>query len=163
MSTFHIRKGVRQDLPAVLELIRELALFEKAPEQVTNTLEAMEQDGFGPHAVFGFHVAEIEGAIVGMALYFFKYSTWKGKGLYLDDLVVTEKHRSRGIGTALFNAYMKVAVDAGVKQAHWQVLDWNEPAIRFYKKYDANFDGEWFNVKLNKEQLQQFQSQNASI
>lgn len=155
-TTFTIRRGLREDLPAVLGLIRELALFEKAPEQVTNNLADMEKDGFGPEAVFGFHVAELEGTIVGVALYFFKYSTWKGKGLYLDDLVVTEKHRGKGIGTALFDAYMRVAVDAGVKQAHWQVLDWNEPAIRMYRKLHASIDGSWLNCKLDEQQIKSY-------
>ncbi|MFM2207493.1 MAG: hypothetical protein RL213_1468 [Bacteroidota bacterium] len=157
MSTeFTVRKGTREDLPAVLELIKELALYEKAPEQVTNTLEAMEKDGFGPEAVFNFHVAVVKGAVVGVALYFFKYSTWKGKGLFLDDLVVTEKLRGQGIGSALFNAFILEARRAGVKQVHWQVLDWNEPAIRFYRKINASIDGTWLDCKLTEEQIRLF-------
>src|SRR5450432_1422725 len=112
MSTpekIEIRKGTKGDLPAVLSLIRELALFEKAPEQVTNTVSDMEIDGFGENSVFEFYVGELNEQIVGIAIYFIKYSTWKGKGLYLDDLIVTEKHRGKGIGTKLLNAFMMEA------------------------------------------------------
>lgn len=155
-ETFVIRKGNKEDLPAVLELIRELALFEKAPEQVTNTLDAMEQDGFGEKPVFGLHVAEMDGAVVGMALYFVKYSTWKGKGLYLDDLVVTEKHRGKGIGTKLLSAYLQVAKEINAQQAHWQVLDWNTPAIDLYKKMGASIEQEWLDCKLTAAQIREF-------
>ena len=154
MDNLIIRKGKKEDLPAVLGLIRELALFEKAPEQVTNTLAAMEADGFGEKPVFELHVAEWNGEVVGMALYFVKYSTWKGKGLYLDDLVVTEKHRGKGIGTKLLRAYLTVAQEIRARQAHWQVLDWNEPALNFYRKYAANLDGEWINGKLLLSEIQ---------
>lgn len=153
MEKLVIRKGTEADLPAVLELIRELALFEKAPEQVTNTLEAMKQDAFGDKPVFSFHVAALDGRVVGMAVYFVKYSTWKGKGLYLDDLMVTEQHRGKGIGSALFNAYMQEAKKIGAKQAHWQVLDWNEPAIRLYRKINATIDATWLDCKLTEEQI----------
>src|SRR4051812_33569338 len=98
-----IRKGTKQDLPALLQLIYELAEFEKAPDAVTNTVADMEKDGFGDKPVFEFYVAELDGVIVGVALYFTKYSTWKGKGLYLDDLIVTEKHRGKGIGKMLLD------------------------------------------------------------
>jgi GNAT superfamily N-acetyltransferase len=156
MEQLVIRKGTEADLPAVLELIRELALFEKAPEQVTNTLSAMKQDAFGSKPVFDFHVAELSGHVVGMAVYFVKYSTWKGKGLYLDDLMVTEQHRGKGIGSALFNAYMKEAMMMGAKQAHWQVLDWNEPAIRLYRKINASIDATWLDCKLTEEQINHY-------
>jgi GNAT superfamily N-acetyltransferase len=151
-----IRPGKREDLPQVLELIRELALFEKAPEEVINTLERMEEDGFGKNPCYRLLVAEMEGAIQGMALYFIKYSTWKGKGIYLDDLVVREKYRGRGIGRQLFEAVLAKAKKEGARQLHWQVLDWNEPAIRFYRKYNANFDSEWIDCKLNEEQIHNF-------
>jgi GNAT superfamily N-acetyltransferase len=155
-----IRKGKKEDLPEVLALIRELALFEKAPEQVTNTLAAMESDGFSNHPVFGFHVATLNGKVVGMALYFIKYSTWKGKGLYLDDLVVTEQHRGKGIGTQLFNAYIAEARKVNANQVHWQVLDWNTPAISLYKKIGASLETEWLDCKLNREQLLAYCEQN---
>jgi GNAT superfamily N-acetyltransferase len=156
MDNLIIRKGKKEDLPAVLGLIRELALFEKAPEQVTNTLAAMEADGFGEKPVFELHVAEWNGEVVGMALYFVKYSTWKGKGLYLDDLVVTEKHRGKGIGTKLLRAYLTVAQEIRARQAHWQVLDWNTPAIDLYRKMGASIEGEWLDCKLTEEQIRQY-------
>ena len=151
-----IRPATKADLPAIMQLIRELALFEKAPEQVTNTLAAMEADGFGEKPVFELHVAEWNGEVVGMALYFVKYSTWKGKGLYLDDLVVTEKHRGKGIGTKLLRAYLTVAQEIRARQAHWQVLDWNTPAIDLYRKMGASIEGEWLDCKLTEEQIRQY-------
>lgn len=160
MEDIIVRKGRKEDLPAVLELIRELALFEKAPEEVTNTLAAMEADGFGEHPVFGLHVAETDDKIVGMALYFMKYSTWKGKGLYLDDLVVTQQYRGKGIGTRLFNAYVDEALLLNVNQLHWQVLDWNTPAITMYKNIGAHLDTEWVNCKMTREQLLSYSEKN---
>jgi GNAT superfamily N-acetyltransferase len=148
-----IRKGEKSDLPQVLLLIRELALFEKAPDAVTNTVKEMERDGFSDHPVFGFHVAELDGTIAGMALYFVKYSTWKGKGLYLDDLIVSEKYRSKGIGKKLFDAFMQEAKAIGAKQVHWQVLDWNTPAVEFYKKLGSSIEEEWWDCKMTEEQI----------
>ena len=144
-----IRKGRKQDLPSVLDLINELALFEKAPEQVINTVNDMEKDGFGKNPVFNFYVAELNNTIVGIAVYFIKYSTWKGKGLYLDDLFVTEKFRGKGIGKKLFDIIIEEAKNVNAKQLHWQVLDWNTPAINFYKKYGATVDAEWLDCKLH--------------
>lgn len=156
---FEIRKGKPQDLPSVLQLIHELAEFEKAPDAVTNTLEEMQRDGFGENPVFGFHVAELDGIIAGMALYFVKYSTWKGKGLYLDDLIVSEKYRGKGIGKKLFDAFMLEAKTIGAKQVHWQVLDWNTPAIDFYKKMNASVDAEWLDCKMTEEQIEKYNVQ----
>jgi len=147
----NIRKGEKKDLPAVFELVKELALFEKAPHAVTNTVKDMEQDF--SNAVFDFHIAELDGKIVGIALYFVKYSTWKGKGLYLDDLIVSEKHRGKGIGKKLLDAFMQEAKSIGAKQVHWQVLDWNTPAIDFYKKINATVDAEWLDCKMNETQI----------
>ena len=147
-SAIFIRKGTKQDIPTVLDLIRELALFEKAPEQVTNTIKNMEADGFGEKPAFDFYVAELEKKIVGIAVYFIKYSTWKGKGLYLDDLFVTEEHRGKGIGKKLFDQIITEAKRINAKQLHWQVLDWNTPAIEFYKKYGATIDAEWLDCKI---------------
>ena len=144
-----IRKGTKLDLPSVLDLINELALFEKAPEQVINTVNDMEKDGFGKNPVFNFYVAELNNTIVGIAVYFIKYSTWKGKGLYLDDLFVTEKFRGKGIGKKLFDIIIEEAKNVNAKQLHWQVLDWNTPAINFYKKYGATVDAEWLDCKLH--------------
>ena len=148
-----VRKGTPADVPAVLCLIRELASYEKAPLEVTNTEEDMLRDGFGEHPVYRMLVAELNGNVVGMAIYFIKYSTWKGKGVYLDDIVVTEPMRGQGIGAMLFKAVMQDARDMDAKQMHWQVLDWNEPAIRFYQRYGCDFDSEWINCKLNRGQI----------
>lgn len=151
-----IRKGMKSDLPGVLALIRELAEFEQAPDAVTNTVEDMERDGFGTNPVFGFHVAEDQGKIVGMALYFVKYSTWKGKGFYLDDFFVTEKYRNRGIGKKLFDEYVKEAKLAGATHLHWQVLDWNKKAIDFYNRLHARIEPEWWDCKLDKTQMENY-------
>lgn len=151
-----IRKGTKEDMPAVHALIRELALYEKAPQEVTNTVADMLLDGFGPHPVFYCLVAEENGVVNGIAIYHLKYSTWKGKGIYLDDIIVTEKMRGKGIGKLLFAEVIRDAKRMKAKQLHWQVLDWNEPAIAFYKKYQASFDPEWLNCKLNESQIEQF-------
>jgi len=148
-----IRKGEKKDLQAVLDLINELAAFEKAPDAVTNTVKDMEQDGFGINPVYRFHVAEVDGKIVGIALYYIKYSTWVGKGLYLDDLVITEQYRRKGIGKKLFDAFMNESKSMGAKQVHWQVLDWNTPAIEFYKKIGSTIDAEWLDCKMLEPQI----------
>jgi GNAT superfamily N-acetyltransferase len=150
MSTENIiiRKGKKEDLQEVLDLVRELALFEKAPEQVTNTVRDMEIDGFGKDPVFDFYVAELNDRIIGIAVYFIKYSTWKGKGLYLDDLLVTQEYRGMGIGKKLFEQIIQEAKNINAKQLHWQVLDWNTPAIEFYKKYGATIEAEWLDCKI---------------
>ncbi|CAN5442181.1 GNAT family N-acetyltransferase [soil metagenome] len=149
-----IRRAKKEDMPAVHALIYELAVFEKAPEAVTNTILAMEEDGFGKTPVFHCQVAEVDGEIIGIVIYFIKYSTWKGKGIYLEDLVVTEKMRGKGIGKLLFDAVMKDAVALNAQQLHWQVLDWNQPAIQFYKKYAAQLDEEWINCKLDRSSME---------
>ena len=148
-----VRKGTKEDMQSVHALICELAEYEKAPHEVTNTVSDMVRDGFGEHPVFYCLVAEIENKVVGMAIYFVKYSTWKGKGVYLDDIVVTESMRGKKVGKQLFDAVMKHAYTLGAQQLHWQVLDWNEPAINFYKKYNAQMDGEWINCKLTNREL----------
>jgi GNAT superfamily N-acetyltransferase len=154
-----IRKGEKKDLPDVLRLVHELADFEKAPDAVTNTVTDMERDGFGENPVFNFHMAELDGKIVGVALYFIKYSTWKGKGLYLDDLFVSEKYRGKGIGKKLFDAFMNEAKLSGAKQVHWQVLDWNTPAIDFYKKLGSTIEAEWWDCKMTEEQIFGYQNE----
>jgi GNAT superfamily N-acetyltransferase len=153
-----IRKGRKEDLPYVLNLIHELAEFEKAPDAVTNTVKDMEQDGFSDRPVFDFHVAIVDEKIVGIAVYFVKYSTWVGKGLYLDDLMVTEKMRGKGIGQKLFNAFMEEAKRINAKQVHWQVLDWNTPAIDFYKKMNASIDPQWWDCKMTEEQIKNYKA-----
>lgn len=148
-----VRKGTKEDMPPVHALICELAEYEKAPHEVSNTVEDMIRDGFGDKPVFFCLVAEENGQILGMAIYHLKYSTWKGKGVYLDDIVVTEKRRGEGIGKLLFDEVLREARNAGARQLHWQVLDWNEPAIRFYRKYNASFDAEWINCKLYEKDI----------
>ena len=148
-----IRKGNKSDVPAVFNLMMELAIFEKGEHLVTNTMEQMTEDGFGKNPVYGLLVAETENKIVGMAIYFIKYSTWKGKGIFLEDLIVTEKFRKHGIGKKLFEAVIAEAKKMNAKTMHWQVLDWNAPAIDFYKKYNCTFENEWVDCKLTAAQL----------
>ena len=159
MSTLQnvsIRQGTREDLPQVLDLIKELAEYERAPQEVDNTVERMEEDGFGPNKVFDFIVAEANGQIVGIALYFWSYSTWKGKCMYLEDFVVREEYRRTGLGKQIFEELIKIAKVNDARRLSWQVLDWNEPAINFYKKIGANLDPEWLNGRLTYEQLKAY-------
>ncbi|EFK56391.1 N-acetyltransferase family protein [Sphingobacterium spiritivorum] len=149
MQEVIIREAVKTDCPAMLELIKELALFEKAPEQVTVTMEEFEESGFGNNPVWGAFVAEVSGNIVGISLYYIRYSTWKGRRLYLEDLIVTEQMRGTGIGKKLLDQTVEYSKSKGYSGMMWQVLDWNTPAIEFYKKYQATFDGEWLNVSIN--------------
>lgn len=151
-----IRKGQKEDLPMVLELIKELAVYEKAPAEVTVTIKELDQDGFAENPLFHFFVGEVDNTIVALALYYIKYSTWKGKCIFLEDIIVTEVYRKSGIGKKLFNEVVKVAKEMKVKRLEWQVLNWNEPAIQFYKKLHANFDEEWINCKLTEEQIQEY-------
>lgn len=149
-----IRKGDKKDLSHVLGLIKELAIYEKAPNEVEVTVAQMEEWGFGKDKQFDFFVAEKDGKIVGLALYYYKYSTWKGKCLFLEDIIVTESERKHGFGKLLFDAVAQVAKKDKVKRMEWQVLEWNEPAIKFYKKTPTVFDNEWVNCKLTYEELQ---------
>ena len=153
-NSINIRPGLKSDLPRVLELVKELALFERAPHEVTNTVALMEQDGFGPAPIYGFFVAENENGIVGISLYYWRYSTWKGKRLYLEDIIVTEKERGSGIGKLLFDRTMQKAIEENCSGMMWQVLEWNEPAIKFYKKYGAKLDDEWTNCTLERDQIE---------
>ncbi|MBL0315463.1 MAG: GNAT family N-acetyltransferase [Flavobacteriales bacterium] len=153
MNDVQIRRGLPGDIPQTLQLVRELALFERAPQEVTNTEAMMLEDGFGPNPVFGLFVAESEGKIVGIAIHYVRYSTWKGKMLYLEDIVVTENQRGNGIGHLLFEACMDYAIEKNYEGMIWQVLDWNKDAIRFYKKYEAVLDPEWVNGKLSRSMM----------
>ena len=153
-----IRRCVKKDLPRVLELVRELAEYEGAPHEVTNTVAQMELDGFGVNPIFGGFVAEIEGVIMGISLYYWRYSTWKGRRLYLEDIIITEKERGRGAGKLLFDRTMQYALDEGCSGMMWQVLGWNEPAIKFYKKYGAKLDDEWTNCSLERDQIERLLS-----
>jgi len=148
-----IRKGTKDDMQAVHDLILELALYEKAPEEVTNTVEDMIRDGFSDNPIFHCLVATTNEKVIGMAIYFIKYSTWKGRGIYLDDIVVTESMRGNNVGKQLLDAVIQHSYDLNAQQLHWQVLDWNEPAIKFYKKFPTNFDSEWINCKLSRAEM----------
>jgi GNAT superfamily N-acetyltransferase len=155
-TSINIRTGTKQDLPRVLELIKELAEYERASHEVINTVELMEQDGYGASPIYGLFVAETERVIVGISIYYWRYSTWKGKRLYLEDIVVTEKERGQGIGKLLFERTMQHALDEHCSGMMWQVLEWNEPAINFYKKYGARLDGEWINGTLEADQIREY-------
>lgn len=143
-----MRRATRNDCPRLLELVKELALYEKAPEEVTVTREHFENSGFGEKPVWWAFVAEENGFIHGFALYYIRYSTWKGQAMYLEDIVVTESSRGKGIGKLLMDRLIIEARERGFKRIVWQVLEWNEPAINFYKKYNATFDGEWLNAGI---------------
>ena len=144
-----IRKAVRKDCARMMELIQELATYEKAPDEVTVSLSHFEESGFSPKPVWWAFVAEVSGVVVGMALYYVRYSTWKGQRMYLEDILVTEEMRGKKIGSLLFDALIQEAKDKKFMGMNWQVLDWNEPAINFYKKYNARFDPEWLNCSIS--------------
>jgi GNAT superfamily N-acetyltransferase len=133
----------------MLELIRELAEYEKAPQEVTVSYEHFEESGFGPSPVWWAFVAEADGEVQGFALYYIRYSTWKGQRMYLEDIIVTEAMRGKGLGKLLFDQLITEAKDKGLNGIVWQVLEWNEPAINFYKKYRASFDPEWINCSIS--------------
>lgn len=143
-----IRKATRQDCPRLLELIQELADYEKAPDEVTVTLFHFEESGFGDKPVWWAFVAEENGIILGFALYYIRYSTWKGQRMYLEDILVTNAARGKGIGSLLMDRLIVEAKEKGFSGMMWQVLNWNEPAINFYKKYKVTFDEEWTNCIL---------------
>jgi len=143
-----IRKGKIEDLPELLDLIIELAVYEKAENEVSNTIERMKEDGFGNNPVYGFLVAEEGGKVVGASIYYYRYSTWKGKRIYLEDLIVNENWRGKGIGRKLFEQTIAIGKESNCTGMMWQVLDWNKSAINFYKKYHTEFDEEWINCHL---------------
>jgi len=149
----NIRIAQKEDCPRLMELVNELALFEKAPEEVTVSLHEFEDAGFGSNPVWKAFVAQDGDLIIGFALYYIRYSTWKGRRVYLEDLIVTEAHRGAGAGKLLFNRIIQEARELGVSGMVWQVLDWNEPAIKFYNKYEANIEAGWLNASLPKEKF----------
>lgn len=151
-----IRPATAKDVPAMMKLVHELAEFEKAPQEVLNTEEQMLEEGFGQNPAFRALVAEIEGVVCGMSLFYYSYSTWKGKSIYIDDIIVAEHFRGNGVGRALIEATIQIAKEEGVGKLHWQVLDWNEPAIKFYQKYHPSFDSEWINCAISKDNLASF-------
>ena len=148
-----IREARKEDCRRLLELVNELAVFEKAPHEVTVSMEEFIDAGFGANPVWKAFVAETEGQIQGFALYYIRYSTWKGCRLYLEDLLVTEAMRCKGIGKKLFERILIEAKEKGLNGITWQVLDWNEPAINFYKKYGSKIESEWLNGSLTREQI----------
>ena len=148
-----IRNGVKQDLPIVLELIKELAEYENAGNEVTLTLEQLENDVFGDRPWYYFLIAEENKKIIGLSFYWIRYSTWKGKFLFLEDFIVKNEYRRKGVGSALFEETIKICSKLNLNGMIWQVLDWNTSAFNFYKKYNAEINGKWLNGKLTKKQL----------
>jgi GNAT superfamily N-acetyltransferase len=156
MEDLIIRTAVCEDCPRLLELVKELAIYEKAPDEVTVSLEHFKDSGFGEKPVWWAFVATVpdpgdgpERIIAGFALYYIRYSTWKGQTMYLEDILVTESMRGQGIGQQLFNRLMEEARKKGFKRVTWQVLDWNEPAINFYRRQGAKLDPEWLNATID--------------
>jgi GNAT superfamily N-acetyltransferase len=143
-----IRRAVKEDCVRLMELVNELALYEKAPDEVTVTLPHFVESGFGENPVWWAFVAEVDGVVEGFALYYVRYSTWKGQRMYLEDILVTEKMRGKGLGKLLFEKLIEEAKEKKFSGMVWQVLDWNEPAINFYKKYGASFDAGWVNCSI---------------
>lgn len=158
MEGVKIRVGKKEDIHAVYLLIKELAMYEKLPDEVEITPEQLIKDGFGETPLYGLLVAEIENTIVGLVIYYFRYSTWKGKRLYIEDIIVTEKMRGNGIGKMLFDSTIMKAKELNCKGINWLVLDWNKPAINFYDKYGATYDATWTSASLSYEQVQKYQS-----
>jgi len=150
------RKAEAKDCARILELINELAEYERAPQEVTVTLDHFIEAGFGTNPVWKAFVAEIDGTIIGFALFYTRYSTWKGSRLYLEDFFVTEALRGQGIGKILFEKVIKEAKDGNFNGMVWQVLDWNAPAINFYDKYSAYLESGWLNAALSTDQIKAF-------
>ena len=151
-----IRNGEKKDLQSVLNLIKELAEYENALEEVTITLRELESDGFGDSQHYKFLVAEIDEKIIGLSFYWFRYSTWKGRFLFLEDFIIKKKYRSSGVGSKLFEATIKSCQELKLTGMCWQVLDWNKNAIEFYNKYHAEISNSWLNGKLTKKQITKF-------
>lgn len=156
-----IRKGAKNDMKAVLELIKELAIFEKEPSAVVVKVIDLERDGFGENPLFQTFVAEVDGNIAGMALYYYRYSTWKGKTIHLEDLIVTEKMRGSGLGFALYSKIIQQGKIDNVRRIEWNVLDWNTPAIDFYKKSGAKILDDWRVAHMDENGINEFLNLNT--
>jgi GNAT superfamily N-acetyltransferase len=151
-----VREAIKNDMPQVLELIKELAIFENEPNAVEVTVTDLEREGFGENPLFTCFVAVLEDEIVGAALVYFRFSTWKGRTLHLEDLIVKEAHRSKGIGEALYKQVMKFAYERGLKRVAWDVLDWNKGAIKFYERSGANIVKDWRVVHMDEKSLKNY-------
>ena len=151
-----IRKAEKKDSLAILNLIKELALFEKEPESVKLKLSDIENDGFGTKPLFECIVAEINKRIIGMAIYYPRNSTWNGPTIHLEDLIVSEQYKGKGIGTQLYSNFIKMALNSGVKRVEWNVLDWNSPAINFYKKSGAKVLDDWRSVQMHRSEMKKY-------
>ena len=152
----NIRKGEKKDMKAVLDLIQELATFEKEPDAVVVTVADLERDGFGDYPLFHIFVAEVDSEIVGIALYYYRYSTWKGKTIHLEDLIVKEKMRGSGLGFALYTKIIEQGKTDKVRRIEWAVLDWNTPAIDFYIKSGAKVLDDWRVVQMDENGINEF-------
>ena len=156
-----IRKGTPTDMPAVLSLIKELAVYEKEPDAVVVTVEDLIRDGFSPNPLFHCFVAEVNDQIIGIALYYYRYSTWKGKTIHLEDLIVREKERGIGAGMALYKEVIKQGEKDGVRRIEWAVLDWNQNAIDFYEKTGAKVLSDWRIVQMDEQGIAAFLKLNS--
>ncbi len=159
----NIRKGIKEDLPEVLLLIKQLAEYENALQEVKITLEDLKVDGFGERPWYWFLVAEINNKIIGLSFYWIRYSTWKGKFLFLEDFIIKEEFRGLGVGSKLFEATVNICYSQNLNGMNWQILDWNTPAISFYKKYNADISKKWLNGKLSKEQISKIYKNKITI
>ena len=157
---FIVDHALESDAASICSLIYELAVYERAPNEAVLTPEIILKDGFGPNKIFTCFVARFNDKVIGIALLYIKYSTWKGRCVFLEDIVVTEQYRNKGIGKALFQRAIRFAVEQNAGRLEWQVLDWNEPAIGFYRNFGAELDPTWINCKFTREKLEQL---NASI
>lgn len=147
------RKAMRSDCPFILELIKDLAHFEKAPEQVKVSVEQLEKDGFGEDPLYEAQILTVDNTPAGFFLYYYRYSTWKGRSLYLEDLYVKPEFRRLGLAKLAFSELSKIALDKDCGRMEWQVLDWNENAIKFYETFDCDLDGEWINCRLEGDKI----------
>ena len=153
---FQVRKATKNDMPSVLKLINELAVYEREPDAVEVTVADLERDGFGDQPLFNCFVAQAEDKIVGMALFYNRYSTWKGKTIHLEDLIVSEDYRGKGIGMQLYKKVMQFALEEKIKRVEWVVLDWNTPAVNFYKNTGASVFSEWDTVQFDQDSIKKF-------